>query len=76
MSNKIDGTNQGQPVGPNGVGGSRPSAGAAQRTGQAKEAPVPGGETVQLTSSAQMMERMKRMPASTTLSLDRPTRSV
>ena len=61
MSNKIDGTNQGQSIGPNGVGGSRPTAGAAQRTGQAKEVPVPGGETVRLTSGAQMMERMSSM---------------
>ncbi len=61
MSNKIDGTNQGQPIGPNGVGGSRPTAATAPRTGQAKEAPVAGGETVQLTSGAQMMERMSSM---------------
>lgn len=61
MSNKIDGTNPGQSIGPNGVGGNRPAAGTSARTGQAKEAPAPGGETVQLTSSAQMMERMSSM---------------
>src|SRR6056297_616712 len=61
MSNKIDGTNQGQPIGPDGVGGKRPAAGAAERSGQAQEAAKPGGETVQLTSNAQMMERMSSM---------------
>lgn len=61
MSNKIDGTNQGQPIGPNGVGGKRPAAGATERSGQAQEAQKPGGETVQLTSNAQMMERMSSM---------------
>jgi negative regulator of flagellin synthesis FlgM len=61
MSNKIDGTNQGQPIGPNGVGGKRPAAGPAQNAGRAQEARAPGGETVQLTSNAQMMERMSSM---------------
>lgn len=61
MSNKIDGTNQGQPIGPRGVGGNRPAAIAPDRSGPAKDAPSPGGETVQLTGNAQMLERMSSM---------------
>jgi len=61
MSNKIDGANQGQPIGPNGVGGNRPAAGPAERAGRAPEARTPSSETVQLTSNSQMMERMSSM---------------